>query len=98
MRRDAPVVRLPPLVRQGPPLCTDRPHRTLFLVRQDRSIRITTGIRTLTLSYRSRAIMSLTGGRKASGVCFPLATWNAGGIGVNQPAIIASGAKFPDNH
>jgi hypothetical protein len=50
------------------------------------SIRITTGTRTSTLSYRSRAIMG--GGRKASIVGFPLA-WRAGGIGVNPPAIIA---------
>jgi hypothetical protein len=43
------------------------------------SIRITTGTRTSTLSYRSRAIMG--GGRKASIVGFPLA-WHAGRIGV----------------
>jgi hypothetical protein len=30
--------------------------------------------------------MSLTGGRKVSIIGLPLAAWNAGVIGVNQPA------------
>jgi hypothetical protein len=41
------------------------------------------------LSYRSRALtgIALIGGRKANIIGLPLA-WNAGGIGVKEPALI----------
>jgi len=65
---------------------SNHPHRAVFLVHQDRSIRSTTAART-TLSYRSPLIMG--GGPKATIIGFPL-VWHAGGISaVTSPAVIA---------
>jgi hypothetical protein len=101
MHRRPTATRLPPQVQRGTLLHTGHPDRALSPEHQDRLInlkykqgpvtllrliRITTVTLTNTLSYRLRAIMA--GGRKASIVGFPLA-WHAGGIGVNQPVIIA---------
>ena len=84
MHRHATDIRLPRLGHRGPLLRTHPPHRALFLVHQDRSIRIATE-----LLCRSRAVtvISLTGGCKASIIGLPLA-WNVGDIGANPPAII----------
>ncbi len=80
------AIRLPPLVHRGRLQRMSRPHWALSPEHQDGSIRVATE-----LSCRSLAItgISLTGGRKASGICLPLAAWNAGVIGANQSAIIA---------
>jgi hypothetical protein len=92
MHRRPTAIHLPPLVQRGTPLRTDHPERALSPEHQDRLFnlpRITTVTRTSTLSYRSRAVLgiALTGGRKASIIGLPLA-WNAGGIGVKEPAFI----------
>ena len=41
MHRRLTAIRLPRRVRREPPLLTDHPRQALFLVHQDRSIRIT---------------------------------------------------------
>jgi hypothetical protein len=92
MHRRLTAIRLPPLVQRGTLLRTDHPEQALSPEHQDRLFnlpRITTVTRTSTLSYRSRAVLgiALTGGRKASIIGLPLA-WNAGGIGVKEPALI----------
>ena len=92
MHRQPTAIRLPPLVHRGPLLRTDHPHRALFLVHQDQSIRIATE-----LLCRSRAVtvINLTGGRKASIIGLPLA-WNVGGIGVKEAAAGRSTAACQD--
>jgi hypothetical protein len=85
MHRQPTAIRLPPLVQRGTLQRMDHPDRALSPEHQDRLF-ITTGARTSTLSYRSRAIIALIGGRKASIIGLPLA-WNAGGIGVKEPAL-----------
>jgi hypothetical protein len=90
MHRRPTAIRHPPLAQQGILLRTDHPDRASSPEHQAQSIRITIVTRTGTLLCRSRALtgMSLTGGRKASGICLPMAAWNAGDFGVNRPAII----------
>ena len=89
MHRRATAIRLRPLVHRGPQLRMDPRHPVLFRVHQGRSIRVATE-----LSCRSRAVtdINLTGGRKASIIGLPLA-WNAGGIGVKEPALIVEAAE-----
>ena len=85
MRRRPTAIRPGPLAPRGALLRTDHPDRALSPEHQDRL----TVTHTSTLLSRSRAIMdiALTGGRKASIIGLPL-DWNAGGIGVKEPALI----------
>ena len=90
MHRRPTAIRLPPLAPRGAMLRTDHPDRALSPEHQDRL----TAARTSILLSRSRVLMAigimriaLTGGRKASIIGLPLA-WNAGGIGVKEPALI----------
>jgi len=62
-------------VHRGPPLRTAPRHRALSPAHQDRSIRVSTDTPTGTLLCRSRGVtgIRLIGGRRASGICLPLA-------------------------